>query len=228
MPSFSVIIPSFRDEWQLQGLLSQLKDIDSRLWEIIVVDGAQSVGCRSICHAHQVRWVAGKPCRGEQMLTGASKAQGEVLWFLHTDTQISLHALSAMATAFDNGAVGGYFRFRFAAPRQWPALVLEPAIALRCRWGVPYGDQGLFIARESYRATGGHAPWPLFEEVPLVRNARRLGRFVALREPIYVNPHRWQRDGWWRRTWRNRWLAMKFATGAAPEALAAQYYAGNP
>lgn len=227
-PRFSVVIPCYHDETQLKVLLGQLRTITAATSpEIIVVDGAASASCRSICRDHKARWLAGEPCRGRQLLDGALKARGDVLWFLHADTQVTPTAFAAMSRAIDQGAVGGFFCFRFAAPREWPVLILEPAIALRCRWGVPYGDQGLFMMRDVYHAAGGHAPWPLFEEVPLVRNARRQGRFVALRESIYVNPRRWQRDGWWRRTWHNRRLALKFASGAAPEVLAAQYETGN-
>lgn len=228
MLRFSIVIPCYHDEPQLTVLLSQLRAIPAVTPpEIIVVDGAASMACRSVCHAHKARWLAGAPCRGRQLLDGALKARGDVLWFLHADTQVTSTAFAAMSRAIGQGAAGGFFRFRFAAPREWPVLILEPAIALRCRWGVPYGDQGLFMMRDSYHVAGGHAPWPLFEEVPLVRNARRHGRFVALRESIYVNPRRWQRDGWWRRTWHNRRLALKFAAGVAPEALAVQYEAGN-
>ena len=130
----------------------------------------------------------------------------------------------AMTKAFEQGAVGGYFRFRFAAPHAWPASILEPAIALRCRFGVPYGDQGIFIARQAYHQIGGHAPWPLFEEVPLVHAARRCGKFLPLSEPIFVDSRRWQRDGWWRRTWHNRWLALNFMRGVAPRELASRYH----
>ena len=78
--------------------------------------------------------------------------------------------------------------------------------------------------RQIYREVGGHAPWLLFEEVPLVRGVRRLGRFAPLRESISVDPRRWQRDGWWRRTWNNRKLALDFACGADPNELASRYH----
>jgi hypothetical protein len=128
-----------------------------------------------------------------------------------------------MRLALAQGALGGYFRFRFDRPRAWPALLLEPAIAFRCRFGIPYGDQGLFMRRNAYWEAGGHSPWPLFEEVDLINGLRRLGRFMPLREPILVDPRRWDRDGWWRRTWINRNLALAFARGASPAQLAARY-----
>jgi hypothetical protein len=79
------------------------------------------------------------------------------------------------------------------------------------------------MTKQAYIKAGGHAPWPLFEEVPLVKNLRKSGHFMALASPLLVDPRRWQRDGWWRRTWENRKLALAFARGHSPHALAAQY-----
>ncbi len=223
MPSFSVIIPCYHDEEALGCLLEQLHKLPRIAREIIVVDAANSMCCQKICTQYQVRCLVSDPCRGQQLLAGAALAQSDVLWFLHADAHLPLDPLTVMTQAFEQGAIGGYFRFRFDAPRAWPALVLEPAIALRCRIGVPYGDQGLFVLRQIYNKVGGHAPWPLFEEVPLVRGVRQLGRFLPLREPLLVDPRRWQRDGWWRRTWNNRRLALSFACGVTPKVLASRY-----
>lgn len=224
MLKFSVIIPCYRDEEKLACLLAQLQQLPRKPHEIIVVDAADSARCAEICAQTQVQWLISEPCRGQQLRTGAAQAEGDVLWFLHADAQISSNPLVAMARTIQQGAIGGYFCFRFAKPRAWPVLILEPAIALRCRFGVPYGDQGIFIKRLVYHRAGGHAPWPLFEEVPLVRAARRLGQFLPLVEPIFVDPRCWQRDGWWRRTWNNRKLALHFMCGVAPRELASRYH----
>ncbi|HMV12976.1 MAG TPA: TIGR04283 family arsenosugar biosynthesis glycosyltransferase [Nitrosomonas sp.] len=225
MPSVSVIIPCFHDEVRLTHLLKQLHKRPNHPLEIIVVDGANSRKCREICDQYQVSWLASEPCRGRQLLAGAALAQSDVLWFLHADARLPTDPLAAMTAAFEQGAVGGYFRFRFDAPRSWTTLALEFAIALRCRFGgVPYGDQGLFISRQTYIQVGSHAPWPLFEEVPLVRGARYMGKFLPLSESIFVDSRRWQRDGWWRRTWNNRKLALGFACGITPHDLASLYH----
>lgn len=226
MSSFSVVIPCYRDEDKLANLLSQLQNLcrlSDSIHDVIVVDGAADQECRKICRQYDARWVPSEPCRGRQMLRGAELACGDALWFLHADNRLPPAPHEAMKRSFQQGAVGGYFRFRFDIPRAWPASILEPAIAFRCRFGVPYGDQGLFMTRRAYLDAGGHAPWPLFEEVPLVRGLRRVGRFLPLCEPIFVDPRRWHRDGWWHRTWTNRNLALAFAWGAAPDKLAARY-----
>jgi len=227
MPRFSVIVPCLHDEEKLTNLLGQLQELPhspaSTLLEVIVADGARDPKCRDICHRYDACWLPGEPCRGRQLLAGAALARGDALWFLHADVRLPEAPLAAMGRAFEQGAIGGYFSFRFGAPRAWPALLLEPAIALRCRIGVPYGDQGIFMSAQAYSEAGGHSPWPLFEEVALVRELRRLGRFVPLREPLFVDPRRWHRDGWWRRTWVNRSLALAFARGVEPGRLADRY-----
>ncbi len=223
MPSFSVIIPCYNDESKLAQLLAQIQHLPRSPLEVVVVDGAASQACHEICRQYGASWLASEPCRGKQLLAGAAAAQGDTLWFLHADARLPQDPVTVMELALTKGAIGGYFRFRFDVPRAWPAFFLEPAIALRCRSGIPYGDQGLFMSKQVYIEAGGHAPWPLFEEVPLVKGLRLSGRFVALREPIFVDPRRWQRDGWWRRTWENRKLALAFMRGSAPHELAARY-----
>ncbi len=205
-------------------LLAQLQQLPHKPWEVIVVDAMGSTKCEEICALFQAQHWVSEPCRGQQLRVGATQAQGDVLWFLHADAQLSNDPLTAMTKAFSEGAIGGYFRFSFAEPRAWPAIILEPAIAVRCRFGVPYGDQGIFMQRSAYHRIGGHAPWPLFEEVSLVRAARRAGKFLPLTEPIFVDSCRWQREGWWQRTWNNRRLALHFMCGVSPRQLASRYH----
>jgi rSAM/selenodomain-associated transferase 2 len=223
MLRFSVIIPCYHDEDKLADILGELRQLPDSSPEIIVVDGARDPACGRVCKQYDAQWLDAEPCRGQQLRTGAALAKGDVLWFLHADNRLPPDPLRAMRLALDQGAVGGYFRFRFDHPRAWPALLLEPAIALRCRFGIPYGDQGLFMRRNAYWEAGGHSPWPLFEEVDLINGLRRRGRFMPLHESILVDPRRWNRDGWWRRTWVNRNLALAFAWGASPARLAARY-----
>jgi len=94
--------------------------------------------------------------------------------------------------------------------------------------GMVYGDQGIFVRRDVYFELGGFAEWPLFEETRLVRRARSRGTFRVLPRSLGVATRRWERDGWLKRTLHNRWLALRFALGARPEALAASYRALLP
>lgn len=223
MRNISIVIPCYNDEQALTKLLTQIASWPQQPYEIIVIDGANSQLCKTFYNRLNVQWQASEPCRGKQLLLGASLAQGHVLWFLHADAKPAFNAIDEIQIALSSGVNGGYFKFQFNTTFFWPARFLEFAIALRCRFGIPYGDQGLFIAKQAYIDAGGHAPWPLFEEVPLVKNLRKQGRFSALSTPILVDTRRWQNDGWWRRTFENRKLALAFLLGKAPQKLAKQY-----
>jgi hypothetical protein len=101
--------------------------------------------------------------------------------------------------------------------------LLARLINYRARYGIPYGDQGLFVARTAYDAVGGFADTPLFEEVPLVRKLRKRGSFAQVAASIGVSPRRWERDGWLQRSIGNRLLALAYTLGVPPRRLARRY-----
>jgi len=224
--AISIVIPCFHDEQALEHLLGQLREAERQSeaqLQIIVVDAAASGQCRMLCRNHGAVWMTATPCRGEQLRQGAAHAEHEILWFLHADAELDGQPLQGLHQAITEGSVGGYFAFLFSGGACWQARLLERLVAWRNRVGVPYGDQGLFALRRAYFAVGQHAPWPLFEEVPLVEELRKLGNFRRVQHGLRVSPRRWQRDGWWRRSCRNRLLAIGFMLGIPPPKLARLY-----
>jgi hypothetical protein len=222
----SVVIACLHDEQPLARLLARLRASEGPSTpplQIIVVDAAASAHCRSLCQQHQALWSPAEPCRGEQLRQGAALAEHEILWFLHADAELDDQAPAALRQVMADGAAGGYFAFRFSEARCWQSWLLERLVAWRNRVGTPYGDQGLFARRSLYFAAGQHAPWPLFEEVPLVKGLRKQGDFCRLAQGLRVSPRRWKRDGWWRRSCRNRLLAIGFMLGISPATLARLY-----
>ncbi len=223
----SVVIPCFRDDAALGRLLSQLRAGASQPHEIVVVDAEDGAATHSLCQRWGARRLPSRPCRGAQLRQGAFAATGDVIWFLHADATLQGDPLGSITQAMGRGAAGGYFRFRFAGACRWQARVLERLINLRCRIGIPYGDQGLFMTVAAYVMAGGHSVSPLFEEVALVRKLRQQGPFVVIDDGLRVDPRRWERDGWWRRSFRNRILALAFAAGLSPNVLARGYGNGE-
>ncbi|WP_417791055.1 hypothetical protein [Stutzerimonas xanthomarina] len=222
----SVIIPCLHDEEHLDRLLLQLRLAESETGiplQIIVVDAAASERCQALCRSHDALWSSATPSRGEQLRQGAALSAHETLWFLHADADVDRQALVAVSTAIENGATGGYFAFRFSDTKSWQGRVIERLVGWRNRVGVPYGDQGIFARRTTYFAVGQHAPWPLFEEVPLVKGLRSQGHFRRIEHGLRVSSRRWQRDGWWRRACRNRLLAIAFMLKLSPFTLARLY-----
>ncbi len=221
--TIGIVIPVLGDAPPLAELLQRIARWQDPAVQLIVVAGDEEPATAALARRCGARYLSTRPCRGRQLDAGAQAATSDVLWFLHADAAPDKAACGAIRTAVRQGAVGGYFRFRFQGTPTHMKRLLAWGTNLRTRWGIPYGDQGLFITRAAYSLAGGYPHQPLFEEVPLVKSLRRIGRFEQLTLSIAVDPRRWERDGWVRRALHNRWLALRYALGAAPQRLAASY-----
>lgn len=221
--NISIVIPVLGDTPVLSTLLNTLWLLNDKPLEIIVVDGANDPAVTDCCRQFNSLYLHARPGRGHQLHSGALRASGNVIWFLHADAEPTQDAIESIRRAVRAGAIGGYFKFRFMGQPTWYKSVLAILINIRCRFGTPYGDQGLFIRKTDYMQAGGFPDTILFEEVPLVRAARSAGLFVQLDAPIGVSPRRWERDGWIRRTLGNRLLALGYMLGLSPNTLARYY-----
>lgn len=229
-----VIVPTWHDDEELGELLVCLRGLDAPPEHVIVVDGASSEVTGEICRRGHAQWLPCAPGRGVQLAAGVVAAQQaleearggpvDAFWFLHTDCRPHAQSACAIREAVKLGATGGYFRFRFGGSPGAIKTLLERSIALRCRMGMVYGDQAIFVTRAAYAASPGLDRQPLFEEVPLVRHLKRAGRFAALKLPVTVSPRRWERDGFLRRTLQNRSLALGYLLGIPASRLARWYH----
>ncbi len=218
----AVVIPVLGEARELDALLARLEPQHPA--QTIVVSGRADPAVAAVCQRHACEHLETAANRGAQLHAGARRARAGVLWFVHADAEIAHNALDAIAAAVRGGAESGCFRFAFQGPAAWYKRLLAALVALRIRCGgMVYGDQGIFARRDVYLELGGFAEQPLFEEARLVRRLRARGTFRVLPAAIAVATRRWDRDGWLRRTVHNRWLALRFALGEPPEALAASY-----
>ena len=116
----------------------------------------------------------------------------------------------------------GFFRLRFDAAGLRPRLVAGWANARARLLGLPFGDQGLLIARAVYDRVGGFADIPLMEDVAMAQalGRRRLAKMDAIAR---TSARRYATEGWLLRGARNLSLQLRFLAGAAPERLARRY-----
>jgi rSAM/selenodomain-associated transferase 2 len=221
--SIAVVVPVLGDSQPLSRLLSRIAAWRDPAIGIFVVAGDDDPGTLAVCDQTGATYLRTQPCRGRQLDAGARDAEADILWFLHADATPDAGATQAIRDAVGSGHLGGCFRFTFTGQPSAGKRLLAGAINGRARVGIPYGDQGLFATRSAYLDAGGFPHQPLFEEVVLVKRLRHMGSFAHLAVPIGVDPRRWERDGFLMRTLHNRWLALRYALGAAPNRLAASY-----
>jgi rSAM/selenodomain-associated transferase 2 len=220
----SAIIPTLNVGGGLRGLLEQLRAC-SILRDIIIVDGGSSDETVAIAGGAGAEVVAAPRGRGIQLAAGADTASGDWLLFLHADCRLAPGWKAAVAAFLAApGASGRAGYFDFALNDTVPAARrLERIVAWRCRvLALPYGDQGLLIARSLYRAVGGFTPLPLMEDVDLVR---RLGRrrLARIGTQCISSPRRYRCEGYWRRPLRNLFCLSLYLAGVPPDRIVRLY-----
>jgi hypothetical protein len=94
----------------------------------------------------------------------------------------------------------------------------------RSRWfRLPYGDQGLLLARSLHARSGGILPLPLMEDLEFVLRLRCIAPIRLLPRALRVDGRRWRRLGIRRTTWRNAALRRAWRHGVDPALLAQRY-----
>jgi rSAM/selenodomain-associated transferase 2 len=220
----SVIIPTLDAAREIGPTLRALAAARA-VGEIVVADGGSRDDTLALARAAGARIVAAPRGRGAQLAAGAAAARGAWLFFLHADCR-PLAGWEAAVERFLGapGAAGqaGYFSLVLDDARP-AARLLERLVAWRCRLlALPYGDQGLLIARPLYDALGGFAALPLMEDVAL---ARRLGRkrLAPLGAAVCASARRYRDDGYLRRMLRNLLCLSLYFAGLPPRLIARLY-----
>lgn len=229
----SVIVPVFGSEPLLKAAIKS-GQCDAEI-EIIVSAAGESWNALQTAAESKVQYLASKPGRARQMNQAAAIARGEWLLFLHADTQLPQNYAAAVQRVLEEPTnSAGAFRLHIDSKR-WQARLVEYSVQLRSRfWGLPYGDQALFLRRATFRQLGGFPDWPLMEDYELARRLRKLGRLVICAESVCTSARRWERLGFLRTTLINQFIVLAYRIGVPLKYLARIYrrpakgYAANP
>lgn len=222
--TLSIIVPVLNEMIQLPLLLERLLPLKRHGYEIIIVDGGSTDGSADTAQCAGFTVIRTQPGRAGQMNAGAAQATGEVLLFLHADTQLPDGAGILVAQAFATHR-RSWGRFDVCiAGRSMMLPVVGSMMNLRSRLtGIATGDQAMFVTRAAFNSVGGFPDQPLMEDIELSRRLRKVSRPLCITRCVTTSGRRWERYGVWRTIvlmWRLRWYYWR---GVPASQLATRY-----
>lgn len=227
---WSVVIPILNERENLPRLMAEV----AQAWpgaEVIVVDGGSRDGSVTWLEENKTPVLHCRPSRGAQIDMGSRAANGEYLFYLHADCQLPKELpdiIPEMQGYLERpGIVAGAFTFKVDSddPRY---RMMEKAVKFRChKLQMPYGDQGIFLKKETYLKTGGLTPYDIMEDVALHSKLRFMGYIKIMDVPMLSSARRFEKRGYVASNIRNLSLLYLFHAGVPNRILKEIYYFGG-
>ena len=225
----SIIIPVLNEAPLINDIIDHLHSLEGdEVKEIIIVDGdPEGLTLKAISH-DDVRQLKSSRGRWIQMNEGAKNAKGNMLLFLHADTELPLDAMRLIATAMkDKQYVAGAFDLGIKSER-FVFRAIESAVSLRSRiTRIPFGDQAIFVRKNYFDEIGGYKDIPIMEDVEIMERIKKRGdKIFIIPQKVHTSSRRWEQEGILRCTLRNWFLQILYLLRISPHRLS-QFYRYN-
>ena len=225
----SIIIPVLNEAPLINDIIDHLHSLEGdEIKEIIIVDGdPEGLTLKAISH-DDVRQLKSSRGRWIQMNEGAKNAKGNMLLFLHADTELPLDAMRLIATAMkDKRYVAGAFDLGIKSER-FVFRAIESAVSLRSRiTRIPFGDQAIFVRKNYFDEIGGYKDIPIMEDVEIMERIKKRGdKIIIIPQKVHTSSRRWEQEGILHCTLRNWFLQILYLLRISPHRLS-QFYRYN-
>jgi rSAM/selenodomain-associated transferase 2 len=218
----SIIIPVLNEAENIRQAIA-CTQLSTNI-EVIVVDGGSQDDTHKIASDLKVTIISSLPGRAVQMNKGATLAKGDILLFLHADTRLPTGFDVMIRTALQpTGTVAGAFALGIDAEVASLRLV-EWGVKMRSHfWQMPYGDQAIFLTKETFHKIGNFPELPFMEDFEIMRRLKRIGRITIIPVPVITSPRRWLQKGICKTTLINQIIIIAYLLGVPPQRLIRWY-----
>ncbi len=220
----SVIIPTLNEADNLRQLIPHLLQYGGHhLSEIIVVDGNSTDITMTL--ARELGAIAlESPQRGraKQMNFGASKARGDLLYFVHADTRPPATFAKDIITAIAEGYSIGSFRFKFNPNKG--LLKINAFFTRFDRLISRGGDQTLFVSKMAFEELKGFdEQYRIMEDYEFIIRARKTLSFKIIPKAVIVSARKYEKNNYFRVNIANGIVYSMFLMGASQNSMINTY-----
>lgn len=232
--NLSIIVPLLNEADNLSELIAHIVRLDPAPQQVILVDGGSVDGSVAIAKSvlknaeitqSAIDWhiIESTVGRAQQMNAGAMLATGDVLLFLHADTELPADAINNVQQAI---AQYDWGRFDVRLDSREPLLkIVGLMINQRSRlMSIATGDQAIFIKKSVFEQIGGYPDQPLMEDIELCKRLKKIARPACLKSKVITSARRWQQHGTWRTIFLMWHLRFDYWRGVSPDVLKQRYY----
>lgn len=223
---FSVIIPVLDEQERINTCIEQTLSLcPAGTCEIIVVDADPNGSTINAIKSDGIVSTISEHGRAKQMNAGAALARGEVIVFLHADTQLPMGTFEYIEEALSNTEyVAGAFDLVIDSTNCLLRFIAASARMRSRLTRIPYGDQAIFMRKEYFEKIGGFKEIPLMEDVELMRRIKKRGdKICLLSNQVLTSARRWEKEGVVFTIFRNLVIQSLYYLGAKPSKLSKYY-----
>jgi len=217
----SVVIPTLNEEANIAKNIKSLKRC-----EVIVSDGGSKDNTVKIARKLGAKVVKSPKGRARQMNTGAKKAKGDIILFLHADTLLPKGALKKIDEIKKTDIVAGGFCMKFTEKNTLLGMIAAKSNFRILKSKLIFGDQAMFVKRKVFNELGGFKNIKMMEDVDfskrLIKNYGRK-RIKIIKEKVITSGRRFLEKGIIRLYFKMGVIRVLYFFGVHPNKLVRLY-----
>jgi rSAM/selenodomain-associated transferase 2 len=197
----SIITPVLNEKENIRGFLDHVDDLDGE-FELVLVDGGSADDTFSEIEKgkegfdHDLVVISSEKGRGLQMNNGAKEANGDILLFLHVDSEIEKDSLNVIEKSIsEDGIIGGGLTHSFNNPDTFLKITSAFGNSRARATKIFFGDFGIFIRKDVFEKMGGYDEIPFLEDVELCKKAKQYGELDQIESLIVTSARRYEKKG---------------------------------